>query len=450
MKKTTKIRLATFSLAGVLLLWGAWQDSRLSLAANQTQLEYVYRRALGDLTDYVSGMQSTLEKAGYAGTASMQSAISAQLLEQSGGAKAAMAALPFSQEKTDRISRFLSQVGDYSLALSRKAFSGSSLDETDLQGLATLKEYAGKLAQALTDIQSRLSAEQEDIVQTVHLLNNITEIDRLASLDDDFDAVAEEFSQFPTLLYDGPFSDHIARRNPAYLKDLESVTQSQAEDIAAAFLECPKEELQFSGEGGGRLPVYSFHTEDSMVNITVQGGLPAYYKKTGAISHSRLTNAQARNAAKEFLSQLGFSQMAESYFIETDNLCTINFHSTGQLREGQEVFCYPDLVKLTIELEQGGMVEMDSAGFLMNAHPRALDPPKISREEAETRLSPLLRAESARLAVIPTPGLDEILCWELSCTTAGGTEVLSYINAYTGLEEQLYLLQKDEHGVLVV
>ncbi|RKJ41060.1 hypothetical protein D7X94_04415 [Acutalibacter sp. 1XD8-33] len=450
MKKTTKIRLLTFSLAAVLLLWGAWQDSRLSLQANQTQLEYVYRRALGDLTDYVSGMGSTLEKARYAGTASMQSAVSAQLLEQSGGAKAAMATLPFSQEKTDRISRFLSQVGDYSLALSRKAFSGSPPDERDLQGLDALEEYAGKLTTALTDIQSRLAAEKADIVQTVHLLNNITEIDRLASLDDDFDAVAEEFSQFPTLLYDGPFSDHIDRRDPMYLKKLEPISQDQAASIAAAFLDCPEDSLQFAGEGGGRLPVYSFSTEDSMVNITAQGGLPAYYKKSGAVSQSRLTNAQARNAAKEFLSQLGFSQMAESYFIKNDNLFTINFHSTCQTRDSQEVFCYPDLVKLTIELDQGGMVEMDAAGFLMNAHARSLDPPKISQEEAGARLSPLLRAESTRLAVIPTPGLEEILCWELFCTAAGGTEVLSYINAYTGMEEQLYLLQKDEHGTLVV
>ena len=86
MKTPTKIRLVTFSLAFLVLLGGFWLDTRLSLSASSTQLEYVYRRALGDLTGYVTGMQSTLEKARYAGAPTTQTEISAQLLEQSGGA----------------------------------------------------------------------------------------------------------------------------------------------------------------------------------------------------------------------------------------------------------------------------------------------------------------------------------------------------------------------------
>ena len=57
--------------------------------------------------------------------------------------------------------------------------------------------------------------------------------------------------------------------------------------------------------------------------------------------------------------------------------------------------------------------------------------------------------ESVRLAVIPTPGLDEVLCWEFSCKGGDGRQVLSYVNTGTGLEEQLYLLQIDDSGVLV-
>ena len=74
---------------------------------------------------------------------------------------------------------------------------------------------------------------------------------------------------------------------------------------------------------------------------------------------------------------------------------------------------------------------------------------EMSREQLVTRiLSTEARVESGRLAVIPTPGLDELLCWELHCTAADGQEVLSYVNTETGLEEQLYILQRDEHGTL--
>lgn len=448
MKTRTKVRLVTFSLAAFALLGGFWLDAHLTFQSAQTQLEYVYLRALGDLTDYVSAMQTTLQKSMYAGSAATQSALSAELLEQTGGAKSAMASLPFSQEKTDRFNRFLSQAGDYAMSLSRKTFSGAQLDSSDLENLSLLREYAGKLTAALTGLQARLTAERASITQTVHLLNNLDEIDTLAVLDDDFDAVAEEFSTFPALLYDGPFSDHITRREPLALQNLDGVTQTQALDTAAEFLDCPAGSLTFTGEGSSNLPVYSFSSEDSMVTISRQGGRPAYYKKAGGIAAARLTSDQAQRTAREYLAGLGFEPMEVSYSLTNDNLVSFNFHSVLETEDGETVLCYPDLVKVTTELQEGGTVEFDAAGYLMNHHTRQIPRPQVSLEDAKQSISPMLRVESGRLAMIPTPGLDEMLCWELHCTAADGQEILSYINAETAQEEQLYLLQKDEHGTL--
>lgn len=452
MKRTTLIRVITFSLAALLVLGGFWLDASLSLQNTQTHLESVYLRALGDLSDAVSAMGSALQKAMYTGAPLTQTAVSAELMAQSGSAKAALAALPFTQERTERVSRFLSQVGDYALALSRKSAAGLPMEERDLENLSALREYAGKLSGALGQIQARLSAEQSGIVRTVSLLNNVGPLEELALLDGDFDQLAEEFAQFPALLYDGPFSDHIDRREPLFLKNQEPVTRDQAAGLAAAFLDCPEEELRFSGEGGGSLPVYSFTWESSMVNITRQGGRVSYFRRDGAAGSARLGSARissrdALRAAGDYLATLDLPPMEESYYVQNDGLCAINFHTTLDL-EGERVLCYPDLVKVVVELHEGGAVELDCTGFLMNHRERSLDGPAVSREEAEKSLSPALRAESADLAVIPTPGLSEVLCWELHCTAADGTEVLSYVNAATGQEEQLYLLQRDEHGVL--
>lgn len=448
MKKRAKIRLVTFSAAALALFGGFWLDASLSLGAARTQLEYVYLRSLGDLTDYVSGMRTTLRKSMYAGSPSTRSALSAELLAQAGGAKSAMSALPLSGENTDRFNRFLSQAGDYAMSLSRRSLAGDDIGSEDLEALQMLGEYADKLTQALTGLQARLTAEGDSIVQDAHLLNNLDELDALAVLDDDFDEVAEEFAAFPSLLYDGPFSDHISRREPLALDGLPGVTQEEALDIAAEFLDCPAEDLGFTGEGGGNLSVYSFAGADSMVNITRQGGRPAYYKKAGGISAARLTTDQARRAAEEYLEGLGFGPMELSYSLVNDGMAGFNYHSVLETPSGGAVICYPDLIKLTLELGEGGTVEFDASGYLMNCHARELPEPKVSLEEAKAAVSPALRVESGRLAVIPTPGLDELLCWELHCTAADGQEVLSYVNSETGMEEQLYILQTDEHGTL--
>lgn len=448
MTKRGKVRLWALGSALVLTVCGLLLDSRLALASTGTRLEYVYQRALGDLADQVGSMGRTLRKARYAGTAPMHSALSAQLLEQSGGAKAAMASLPFSQEKVEGISRFLSQVGDYALSLARKSLSGQEWEEGDVEGLATLEEYAQKLAAALGDVQARLTAEGAGIHKLESLLNNVDEVEQLALLDDDFDSVAKEFAAMPALLYDGPFSDHISRREPLYLAGREEITQEEAAGKAARFLQCDAQALEYTGQGGGQLPVYAFTHEGEQLHITCQGGEVAYYKME---SHGSavLSYKEALQAAKEALRGLGLPPLRESYYVMNDGLCTVNFHTVEAAGEG-EAICYPDLIKVTVELEQGGMVEYDAAGFLMNHRERELPGPAVPEGEAADSLSPLLRVESARLAVIPTPGLDEVLCWEFLCQAEDGTRVLSYINGETALEEQLYLVQEDSHGVLAV
>ncbi len=273
------------------------------------------------------------------------------------------------------------------------------------------------------------------------------ELEELALLDNDFEQLAEEFAQFPALLYDGPFSDHITRREPLLLKNQEPVTQAQAAALAAEFLGCPAEELRFSGEGGSSLPIYAFTWEDSMVNITRQGGRVSYFRKSGAVKSPRMSSRDALRAAKDYLSTLDLPPLEESYYVQNDGLCAINFHTTQAL-DTEQVLCYPDLVKVVVELGEGGAVELDCTGLIMNHQQRSLAVPAVSQEEAEQALSPALRPEDAGLALIPTPGLDEVLCWEFHCTAADGTEVLSYVNAATGQEEQLYLLQRDEHGIL--
>ncbi len=447
MTKRGKIRGFTLAAGLLLALFGLWRDARFTLKTAETRLEYSYRRALNDLTDYVSGMEQTLEKAPYVNTVLMQTQVSAKLMEQSGGAKSALAVLPLPQELSDKFSRFLSQTGDYALWLSRSSAAGKR-EESAAETLGLLGEYAEKLSTALQASQARLDTEKLSIGETESLLNNLEAPDDLPGFEDGFEETAEAFSQFPALLYDGPFSDHIRQREPLYLQGEPELSREEAARKAADFLDCSPEDLSFQGEGGDRLPVYSFTYGDSHVNMTKSGGKTAYFKTPSTASAAILTYEDALKAARQALRGMGFPDLKETYYVENDNLCTINF--AGVLSaDGMEAVCYPDLVKVTVELEEGGMVEFDAAGYLMNHRERRISPPALSEEEAAGSLSPLLDADSAALTVIPTPGLSEVLCWEFHCTAQNGKEFLVYINGETGLEEQFYLLQKSEHGVLV-
>lgn len=449
MKKSSKIKLTSFSLAFLLVLGGLLLDSRLMLGKSETQLEYTYRRALNDLADYVTGMRSTLKKAGYATTPALRNTVSAKLMEQSGGAKAAMAALPFSQERIDRIGRFLSQVGDYALSLTRKASLGSNLEEEDLQSLSAMEKYAGILSDALQEIQQRLGPEGLSWPgEPKSLFNNVQQLDQLPVFDDSLDQVAKEFSEFPSLLYDGPFSDHILRREALFLKGKPVITREEAARKAAKFLGCAPEDLQENGLTENTLASFVFTWEKSRICVTRAGGEIAYFKKAAQIPEAKLTYEQALEAAAGVLRAAGISSFQESYYVKNDNQCTINFAYLTE--EEPKVLCYPDLIKVTVELGEGGMLEYDATGYLMNHQNRDLVTPALYSEEAQKSVSPQLKVKASSLTLIPTPGLSEVLCWEFLCEGKEQEEVLVYINGESGMEEQLYLLQKSENGVLVI
>ena len=91
---------------------------------------------------------------------------------------------------------------------------------------------------------------------------------------------------------------------------------------------------------------------------------------------------------------------------------------------------------------------MDARGYLVNHSERTLPEPTIGPEQAAQSLSPMLEVQSQRLALIPSSGQKETLCYEFVCTSHTGDRVLCYRNCVTGAEEQLLLLLETPGGVL--
>ena len=138
--------------------------------------------------------------------------------------------------------------------------------------------------------------------------------------------------------------------------------------------------------------------------------------------------------------------MKPSYYEITGNLLTANFVA---VQDG--VILYPDLIKVGVALDNGEILSLDARGYLMNHTDRAATlSPTLTREAAQASVSDVLTVKKANLCVIPSDGLTEDLCWEFSCEASDGTQVLVYVNAHTGVEEQLLILLISEDGQLTV
>ena len=137
--------------------------------------------------------------------------------------------------------------------------------------------------------------------------------------------------------------------------------------------------------------------------------------------------------------------MKESYYASYNGICTVNFSSL----EGDVNF-YTDLVKVSVALDTGSVVSCDARGYIMNHHSRGVFTPQISPQQAQGSVSPALKVMGHSLCVIPSSGLNEIFCYEFVCKGDDGEDVLVYVNAKTGAEEQILILIHTIGGTLAL
>ncbi len=450
MNRRGKIRVGTFALAAALVLGASFALQVMEKSQAETTLSYVYQRAVNDLSGYVSGMEAALEKVRYANTATAQTGLAAQLLEESSGAKAALAALPTSGENSSNINRFLSQAGDYASYLSRRLAAGSTLGEEEFNNLSSLRQYAQTLNQELQKLEERFRYGRVTMTEAKNTLQNVTEA--LPTFSDQLEESASAFGEYPTLIYDGPFSDHISQRTAKATSQLERLPQGNAEQAAAKFLGVESDGLEHTTDTGGGLPCYNFTHGDTRISVSKDGGLLCSISNPREVSENKLSQEEALEKAKEFLSQTaGVESVKESYYVTADGVCTFNFAWLEEDSAGNAVTCYPDLIKVGVALDNGEIVSYNATGYLMNHTQREIPEITISAQKARESVSPWLEIQQdPSLAMIPTPGLDETLCWEFVCKGEDGENILVYINTETGMEDRIYELIESDQGVLAI
>ena len=148
--------------------------------------------------------------------------------------------------------------------------------------------------------------------------------------------------------------------------------------------------------------------------------------------------------AAALLERLNLSGMEPTYSMEEGGRLIVNF---AYAQDG--VRCYPDLIKVTIALDNGAVVGYEAHNYLMNHTARTLSAPAVSADAAQAKVGEGLTLLSRRLALIPTAGQGEVLCHEFQCEDESGRHCLIYVNAQTGEQEQILLLLEDESGTLV-
>lgn len=446
MKRRAKIILLSISVIFVgFAVWfvyraiGVGEDYR-------TTLNNSYTRSLSDFVEYLEDMESALEKSKYTATATGQNSIATILMQSATGAKTAVSYLPFNDNNSQSIENSLSVVADFAMYIELKLAKGESLDQEDYENFDILYEHISAIKTSFEEIRNDIEIGELSLGNIDSLINKSLFFPSLPEFDDNISELSTTLSTLPTMIYDGPFSDHIESEEATFLIEKEEITETQAVQIAADFAKVESSSLTLKYVDEGSLASYQFEGENITIKVTKKGGYISYFKKTGDITANNLSYEEALEMAVSHLSEAGYDNMKESYYVINDNLCTINFAPTQD-----DVIMYPDLIKVTVELGEGEMFEFSATGYLNNHYIRDDIIPLLDEATASENVSENLTIKNINIAVVPTVSLNEALCYEFLCQdTETEREVLVYINGETGMEEQIYIVLESESGKLVM
>ena len=450
-QKRRKAAAVTFLAAAFVVTAGFGVQAHVRAEGYRRQLDSGYRRAFTELATAAGELDAALEKVTYATTPALFSTLCAQIYGNAQAAQAALGELPYGNVELEQTAAFFAKAGDYAMAMARGATAEAVCSEESRETLRGLADTASSLSVTLQSLLSELDGgglRPESLAAVQERLSAETEGGEITA-GSAFQTVEADFPQVPSLIYDGPFSEHLSNRAPRMLEGLPQVTEADARRTAAAFLGLGEDLLTCTSDGEGALPAWGFSAlvdgGELYTEITKQGGQVLQLLSSRPVGTAVLTRKEGVEKAAAFLAEHGYQDMAPSYFLMGDGILTVHFAS---VQSG--VYCYPDLVKVGVALDNGDVVSFEAHGYLMNHGARELPSPAVSEGEAARCVDSSLTVLSHQLVLVPTGGEYEVLCHEFKCQNADGGHVLVYVDASDGQQEQILLLLEDENGTLVI
>lgn len=436
MKKRTTVKILSFSLALYAALGGYIFKYYNEASTFKRELHYDYSEALISLNDSLENLSYSLEKSMYATSSSVLSVLASEIMHEAATAKSSLARIPLNNNVFSNINKFLSQSGGFSLMLSKKASEGSLLTEAETSSIKTLSDIAYKLSFAINEGESNYN--YEEAWSKIGLSEN--EEESLLSLMQDTE---ESLQGYPTLIYDGPYSDHILEKEPELTKTLTDKTEQEAKAVAAKALNVNEDQLVFSGTEEGKMPAYKFSFKNGEVSVTKKGAVILYFLKSREINNETLSYEEAVNFAERYLKEHADYNFKSSYYYVENGICTVNFSFIEN-----ETIMYTDLIKVSVALDNGEILGVEARGFIANHKNRTLPTPKVTINEAKKSLPKDTEIINTTTALIPTNSQKEELCYEFTLKGKEDREILIYINTQTGKEEDVLILLKSDGGSL--
>ncbi|NCB51320.1 MAG: hypothetical protein EOM54_05500 [Clostridia bacterium] len=431
LKKKKAVIIIT-ALSVVLTALGAFAVYQNRKLVFSERVNEIYgERALNELTESLDSMDEALKKSLYATSAPLISRLYTDAATYAASAVTALGGLPYSTYEMEKTSRFINGAGDFVLYLSRAASEGELPDAATMDNVVALSETLRTAAEGFTRVRQALA----DHALTMDAYGSCADDGAENTVGCELQLIEEQMPDYPELIYDGHFS---ALEDDG--AEADEITEEKAKRAAAIFLGVPEQRLSLAGRSDGELPCAYFSLsgpegEEQQIAVCLCGGEIAEWTSSRRPDSGNVTEDDAAQRAAAFLAEHGYGDLTELSRDTDGGICTVSFaNSAGGVTSLNGVVC------VSVALDNGEVCAMTAEEYLKNREETGTTP-AISPDAALTAVPESLKPISSRLVLTQVSGIKEFLCYEITCESREGEEVIVFVDAQTGQQKMIELTE---------
>lgn len=405
---------------------------------NAKTLESVYASSYYSMVDSINNLQVNADKFETLTTSSAQRGMLKDMEQDCAYIIAGLSILPIDVNNSNSAIKFFNQVSGMCEAYIKIIDKGESLTAEQLL-LVDKAEYA------LSIIKSKLNTQNEMISKGEYLFvkTGVFDSEGVTQFSTSLGDLSAEEVDYPTMIFDGPFSAALEDKEIKGLSDIE-ISQEEAYNYLKDNVYAGEDvQIEFLNETSGDFVTYDFKITKNKIDyyaqVTKRQGL--LLSLVGYIEQQKpnISPEQAQQIAVNFANKIGFGNLTCVWLEVKDNVAYLNLAPMQN-----NVVLYPDLVKVKVDMYTQAVVGFEAKNYAFNHIERNVTT-TISWEQAEKQLGFDYLILNKRTAIIPLEDESEVVAYEFACDRIEGL-FYYYVDANSG-ELVKILKVVDSNGV---
>ena len=451
MVKTKNIKNFWISFLSVMLIlsiavgiWyvGFYQNLLKDLSSNtiddenyyKRQLENKYQQSVYQLTDSIKNIEVNLGKAQASidGASQTESLVKVCALAQS--AVNDLSYLPIEDgQVVESIYKYLNQVADYSIYLTKQLAQGNNLTAKQMGSLSQLKRISKTFYTSL----NKMAMGNGKMAITNSMFQNGANL-----LNDFMGKVQTNLFEYDKLIYDGPFSDSI--KTGGYkvgVAQMDAIPKKIEEMLSDYQVQSVELVRKIKGQP---ISEYTVTTKQGVFDVDMlTDGRVLEISSYATDGESNLTKEQAIDVAQKFAKKANLDVEAIWVSKEQNNVYYVNMTTVEK-----DVIVYCDMVKISISATDGKLIGLEAKSYHKNHQQRDLQFEDFDQNKAKEVVKDFLKVDSVNKAYVEKNG-QFYLCYEVS-GWAGEDQYFVYLEKDSLKEIQIFKVIKGTEGYTVM